>query len=289
VANARRLLHFWRIAMSDDTKQHTITKQAVVYRIPDMDVVTVRRDVEYAGARTMDLYYPPDAKSGDRLPAVVFVTGSPDAGFQARLGCKQKEMASYISWSGLVAASGLVAITYTNSDPANDARTVLAYLRENAASLDIDGDRIGIWSCSGNVPTALSLLMSETLSCAVLCYGYMLDLDGSAGVAEAQKQWGFANPAEGKSVDDLPHDLPLLIVRAGKDQFAGLNDAIDRFAAHALTRNLPITVVNHANGPHSFDLFDDCETSREVIKQILAFMRFHLAGRVAAPPPAGRR
>jgi acetyl esterase/lipase len=262
--------------MADDTKRHPITMQPVVYRIPGMDAVIVRPDIEYADGRTIDLHYPPDAKRGERRPAVIFVTGSPDAGFQARLGCRQKEMASYVSWSRLVAVSGLVAVTYTNQNPADDVHTVLRYVRENAASLDLDGERIGIWSCSGNVPTALSLLMSETLTCAVLCYGFMLDLDGNTSVAEAQKQWGFANPSAGKSVDDIPRHLPLMIVRAGRDEFPGLNDAIDRFAAHALARNLPMTIVNHATGPHSFDLFDDSEASRGIIRQILMFLRFHL-------------
>jgi hypothetical protein len=265
-----------KIDMADDTKRHPITMQPVVYRIPGMDEVIVRPDIEYADGRTIDLYYPPDAKRDERCPAVIFVTGSPDAGFQARLGCRQKEMTSYVSWSRLVAASGLVAITYTNQNPAADVHAVLRYVRENAASLGIDSDRIGIWSCSGNVPTALSLLMSETLTCAVLCYGFMLDLDGGTAVSEAQKQWGFANPAAGKSVDDIPRDLLLLIVRAGRDEFPGLNAAIDRFAAGALARNLPITLVNHATGPHSFDLFDDRETSRAIIRQILGFLRFHL-------------
>ncbi len=262
--------------MTDETKRHPITEQAVVYRIPGMDDVITRQDVEYADGLTLDLYYPPDAKGGEQFPAVVFVTGSPDAGFQIRLGCRQKEMASYVSWSRLVAASGLVAITYTNRDPVADPHAVLAYLRQNAVSLGIDGDRIGVWSCSGNVPNALSLLMSETLRCAVLCYGYMLDLDGSTGVADAQKQWGFSNPAAGKAVEDLPRDLPLLVVRAGKDEFAGLNDAIDAFVAHALMRNLPIKILNHATGAHSFDLLEDGETSREFIKEILAFVCAHL-------------
>ena len=263
--------------MTDETKRHPITMQPVVYRIPGMEEVIVRLDIEYASDRTIDLYYPPDAKRGERRPAVIFVTGSPDAGFQARLGCRQNEMASYVSWSRLAAASGLVAITYTNQNPAADAHNVLAFVRENAASLDIDREKIGIWSCSGNVPAALSLLMSETLTCAALCYGFMLDLDGGTAVSEAQKQWGFANPAAGKSVDDIPRDLPLLIVRAGRDEFAGLNDAIDRFAAHALARNLPITLVNHATGPHSFDLFDDSDRSHAIIRQILEFLRSHLA------------
>jgi hypothetical protein len=103
-----------------------------------------------------------------------------------------------------------------------------------------------------------------------------LDLDGATGVADTAKLYGFANACAGKSVDDLPSDVPLFLVRAGREQFAGLNDALDLFLAKALARNLPVTLVNHATGPHGFDLDDDSETSREVVKQILAFMRFHL-------------
>jgi len=119
------------------------------------------------------------------------------------------------------------------------------------------------------------------LKCAVLCYGYTLDLDEFSGVAEAAKNWGFINACAGKSVDDLPPDLPLFIARAGRDQFAGLNDAMDRFLAKALARNLPITCVNQPEAPHAFDLWDDSETTLEIIRQMLAFMRFHLAGPAA--------
>lgn len=273
--------------MSDEPR-HPITRQSVVYQIAGMDAVMVRRDIEYcqsaAGPLTMDLYDPPDANPEQPVPAIIFVGGFPDAGVQARLGCKQKEMASYVSWSRLIAASGLIAITYTNSEPANDAVALLRFVRENAASLNIDANRIGIWSCSGNVPTALSLLMEEPLTCAVLCYGFMLDLDGGTVIVEAQKQWGFANPSVGKSVDDLPTDLPLLIVRAGRDEFPHVNEMIDRFAGDALARNLPITIVNHASGPHGFDLFDDTDMSREVVRQVLGFMRFHLLAKVTINP-----
>src|SRR5437773_7130935 len=67
-----------------------------------------------------------------------------------------------------------------------------------------------------------------------------------------------------KSVDDLPDDVPLFIARAGRDEMPGLNETLDRFAAKALDRNLPITMVNHANGPHAFDLVDDSDMSHEI-------------------------
>jgi hypothetical protein len=50
--------------------------------------------------------------------------------------------------------------------------------------------------------------------------------------------------------------------------------------------NLPVSLVNHATGPHAFDLFDDSVTSREIIRRILAFLQFHLLATPAAGKPA---
>ncbi|HEV2802898.1 MAG TPA: alpha/beta hydrolase [Pyrinomonadaceae bacterium] len=268
--------------MSQDSEH--ISKKTVVYRIEGMDDVRVRRDVAYetSGAETLtlDVYYPPGAFEGARVPAVVFVAGFPDAGYEVKLGCKFKEMAATVSWARLTAATGLAAITYTNREPANGLDALLRYVREHAAQLGIDERRIGLWAGSGNVPLALSALMREgsgRVKCAVLCYGFMLDLDGAMQVAEASKMWGFVNPCAEKSIADLPPDVPLFIARAGRDQIPHLNETLDRFVTQALKRNLPLTFVNHAAAPHAFDLSEDSETSREMIRQILAFMRFHLA------------
>ena len=269
--------------MSQDAEQEHITKKVVVYRMPGTEAVEVRRDVEYraddAGALTADIYYPPGRARGARTPAVVFVVGYSDLGAQATLGCKLKEMGAFVSWARLVAASGLVAITYTTREPAADVEALLRHVRGNAAGLGVDENALGVWAVSGNVPLALSVLTGEargSLKCAVLCYGYMLDSEGFAGVAEAAKTFGFVNPCAGKSVADLPPGLPLFVARAGRDELPRLNESIDCFVAEALKRNLPLTLTNHPTGPHAFDLFDDGETSREIIRRILAFMRFHL-------------
>ena len=267
--------------MSQETH---ISKKRVVLTLPGVDAVTIRRDEPYrttdaGSALSMDLYYPSNSKSGARTPAVIFVTGFSDIGAQKVLGCTFKEMGAYISWGQLTAASGLVAITYTTTEPATDLHALLQYLQQHAAVLGIDENRIGVWAGSGHVPTALSVLMQpgqDYLKCAVLCYGYMLDLDGLTSVADAARQMGFVNACAGKSVEDLPREMPLFIARAGQDQMPGLNDALDRFMIKALTCNLPVTFVNHPRGPHAFDLLDDSEGSREIIKRILAFLRFHL-------------
>lgn len=270
--------------MTQHTTPHDVSRTRVVYAMRGSAAARILREREYrateAGALVMDVYYPPDARRGARTPAVVFVTGFFDAGAKRMFGCAMKDMESYVSWAQLAAASGLVAVTYTNREPATDVHAVLAHVRHHAASLDIDEDRIGLWSCSGNVPAALAVLMrvgaSAPVKCAVLSYGYTLDVDGATGVADAARQFGFVNPCAGRSVEDLSHDIPLFLARAGLDQMPRLNESLDRFIAQGLACNLPLTIVNHAQGPHAFDLLHDSETSREVVRLMLAFLRFNL-------------
>ena len=265
--------------MTDDH----ISKKRAVYAIPGMERATVRKDVVYratgAGPLTMDVYTPAGVKGGARLPAVVLVAGYNDVGYEKMLGCRFKEMALAVSWCQLIAASDMVAIAYTNREPAADLDALLRHVRERAAELGVDGDRIGVWACSGNVPLALWALTGvgrDFLKCGALLYGYMLDLDGATGVAEAAQTFRFANPNAGRTIDDLPPSLPLFVVRAGLEQFPGLNDSIDRFVSKAMAGNRPIAFVNHADGPHSFDLLHDSETSREIIRQILGFLKSQL-------------
>jgi hypothetical protein len=265
--------------MADDH----ISKQSAVYRIAGMEHAVVRKDVIYlttdAGPLTMDVYAPAELIARSPLPAVVLVAGYNDIGYEKMLGVKFKDMAMSISWAQLIAASGLVAIAYTNREPAADLEALLQHVRNNAAELGIERDRIGVWACSGSVPLALSALMKhgrDFLKCGALLYGYMLDLDGAVGVAQAATTFRFTNPHAGTSFDDLGEDLPLLIARAGQEQFPGLNDSIDRFFATALALNRPVTLINHAAGPHAFDLLDDSATSRRIIRQVLDFLTAQL-------------
>jgi acetyl esterase/lipase len=179
----------------------------------------------------------------------------------------------------LVAASGLAGVTYSNHEP-EDVWALLEYLRAHATELGIDDQRLGVWACSGNVTLALAVLMREApdaFRCAALSYGLTLDSDGHTAVADFWAQFGRTSPCAGRSIADLPVSLPLLLVRAGQDQVPGLNATLDRFVAAALTRNLPVTLINYPRGPHAFDLTDDGEESRAVIRQILSFLQRHLA------------
>jgi hypothetical protein len=98
----------------------------------------------------------------------------------------------------------------------------------------------------------------------------MLDVD------EASRTFGFVNGTAGRTIDEIRTDLPLFLARAGQDQTPRLNESLDRFISGAIERNLPITIANHASGVHAFDLVDDSDASRTIIRQLLLFLQLHL-------------
>ena len=249
-----------------------IAKKRVVYTIPGMDSLPVRRNLSYRGDLLMDIYYPaPDTARADGVPVVVIPFGYPDPQSGVRMFGPVTSMAQ------LIAASGMTAVIYGSTSPADDAPAALDYLRGHAESLDLDVRRLGLFSASGNVPVALSLLMRDRgIRCAALHCGYTMDLDGATAVADMAAQVGFVNACAGRSVDDLPDDVPLLFSRAGRDQFPGLNAALDQVVTRALARNLPLTVINHPTGLHGFECDEDSAASRGVIRQVLAFLALHL-------------
>ncbi|MGP0074235.1 MAG: helix-turn-helix domain-containing protein [Bryobacteraceae bacterium] len=144
---------FWPIAIPPEATKKTarveMATKPVVLQIPGMEAVTVERDVPYAQANaalTMDIYRPPDSSVSTRLPAVVFVMGYSDLGSEIMLGCKLKEMEAYISWAKLVAASGMIGITYESRSDGGFGRAVPVYSRELP---DIGNRRAANWRVVG--------------------------------------------------------------------------------------------------------------------------------------------
>ena len=269
-----------------------IFTRRVCLRLDGMDGVTVRRDIPYGhandGRLVMDAYYPPDMSDEGRWPAVIIVAGYPGTMEPRATSLAYKEIGWTVSTAQLIALSGMVAVAYTNREPVADLHALLDHIHDHAESFGIDASRIGVMAVSGNVPTALTTVMrtaSRPPACAVFGCGCLLDLDGATDVAEASRQFGFVNPCAGRSVGDLRREVPLFISRAGRDQFPAMNASIDRFMARALAENLSITLVNHAEGPHAFDLFDDSRTSREIVRQTLRFLKQHLTAEEGTGSP----
>ncbi len=247
------------------------TRKELVHTVEGAEHVVVEGDHVYSteqGPLGFRIYRPRAASA--KSPAVIFASGLPDPGVVAMLGRPLQDWASYVGWARMVAASGLTAITYANREP-GDVRALVGHLRANGDALGIDPARIGVWACSGNVPTGLALFAHERLACAALLYGYLLDLDGATAVADAAAKMYFAVPSV--TLDDLSRQAPMMIVRAGRDETPGLNETLERFVSAASARELPVTLVDHPEAPHGFDLIDDSARTREVIEEVLAFLR----------------
>ena len=251
-----------------------IAKKKVVYVLPGMEAVPAHRDLTFrsasGGELLMDVYYPPQPPEGP-LPLVLMAMAYPDPTARVRL------YGPVTSWAQLFAASGMAAVVYGTEEPAEDVHALLRHLRAEAADLRLDVDRFGLFATSANVTVGLSTLIRDgRLRCGALLYGYTVDVAGSTTIADMARQTGFVNACAGASIDDLPADVSILFVRAGRDHFPGLTAARANVVQQSLARNLPVWLINHAAGAHGFDLDEQSATSRGVVQQVLAFLRLHL-------------
>ncbi|HJZ68156.1 MAG TPA: alpha/beta hydrolase [Blastocatellia bacterium] len=262
-----------------------IVNMPVVYRVPGMDKVTVKSDLKYTTASDpnllMDAYIPPGLGKNERRPAVVFIHGGATSAF------RPKDWGIYKSWGRLVAASGMIGVTFTHrlgypkpllAQAASDVSAAISYVRANADSLNIDKDRLCLAAYSAGGPM-LSIAMRdkpEYIRCLVAFYAF-LDIQQSEPhrANEPPEMLKSFSPITYLAADaaKLP---PMFIARAGLDEVPTMNDSIDRFIREALSRNASIIVANHPHGVHGFDNQTDDERSREIIRSAIEFMKAHL-------------
>jgi acetyl esterase/lipase len=268
--------------------QSNITRLGVVYEVPGMEQVRVKEDIPYKGEDhwrfAMDVYYPPALNEKDRLPAIIFIHG--DGGTD-----NWKDARPFQSWGELTAASGMIAITFNHRfsdegksirDAAGDIDDLLKYVRTHADSLGIDKDRLGIFALSyGNIIGLRTALRDKPDDIkAVASYYGRLDIrpvGKSLYPNDTEKEY-----SEFSAVTHLKQNpekmMPLLVVKAGQDS-SDLNETIDQFVKEAKARRIPLEYLEHPNGQHAFDILDDDETSREIIRQTIQFFQKNLLNR----------
>ncbi len=173
---------------------------------------------------------------------------------------RAKDWGVFKSWGRLLAASGMVGVAFTHrlgypepflEEATADLAHALSYVRTNAEAWQADADRIGLMAFSAGGPL-LAGPMSENppfVRCVAALYSFL----------------GMQ-----------PSTLPMFLARAGQDAVPGLNAAMDQFIAASLAANAPLTVVNHPAGEHGFDMLNDDDRSREIIRGLLAFLETHL-------------
>ena len=282
----------------EDQEQDDFRLKPVVYAIPGMEEVIVQKDIVYktvdGDELKLDVYYPADYDGETRLPAVIFVHGDGPPEFLK----DAKEWAAYISWGQLAAATGLIGVTFNHRstemltklyEAASDVDALIEFVRDDSKMLGIDANRLGIWVCSAGGPIGLRSALPgnpEYIRCIVSYYAIS---DLKVYYEEPEEETEFPGPPlpalsqevldefsgaalVNKSADDI---APMLIVRAGLDD-ARLNASIARLVTVAVAKNVDIDFMNHATGHHAFDMLDDDERSREIIRATLEFLRGNL-------------
>lgn len=268
--------------MADD-----VFRKRVVYQVPGMDAVEVRRDLVYhqAGGEelTMDVYLPPGLGEGERRPGVLLVHGGP---VPPQLWSKVKGMGVFLSYGELLAASGMVAVAFNHrfldvagiGAAASNVAAAIACARENAPAFHLDPDRLCVWAFSGGGPFLAPILRERPPYVRSLVSYYAL-LDAAAfqnmfGTPTPEEIVRDYSPASSFPAGEAFAGPPVLVARAGRD-WPWLNATIDAFVARALAANAAIDVMNHPEGQHGFDTLDDDARSREIVERTIAFVKAH--------------
>lgn len=240
-----------------------LKKMPVLYRIEGQEEkARVQKDIIYktVGGKDlqMDLYSPAGKRAKDEpLPAVIFVSGASE----------MKNWKFFEGYGQLTAAAGMIAVQFNKRQgpgeegvitAREDIADLIEFLRKNAARYGIDKNRLAVWSFSGGGFVIKPLLLPEQNFIRALVIYY--------GVGGAEREQLKATG------EKMP---PVLLVRAGRDR-ASVNENIDSFATAALTQNVRIELINYANGRHAFDLYDDREETRRIIRRSFEFIKEHL-------------
>jgi acetyl esterase/lipase len=266
-------------------KMAELVNKPVVLTVPGMAEVKVRKDLVYKPSddpnMKMDVYTPPGLAAGEKRPAVVFLHGGAPTRFQP------KEWGVYQSWGRLVAASGLVAVTFTYRisfpevqlvDSGRDVADAIAYIRGHADELGIDKDRLCLAAYSAGGPMLGPFLRGapEYIRCVVGFYPLMDSRQSPVHQANEpvdvlERFSPIVQISRGSG-----RLTPLFLAQGGKDEIPTLLDSVERFAAEALRQGVPLTLLFHPEAPHAFDNQIDDERTREIVRGALDFLQWHL-------------
>ena len=264
--------------------EHDFSKP-IVYHVAGMRDVRVQSDVVYkrdAGAELkMNIYSPARLSGGARVPAVFFVHGGPIPEQMT----PPTQWGVFTSYGQLAAASALVGVTFNHRlyAPTDFERSqvevaaAIDYVRERAATLNVDAERIAVWYFSGGGPLLSAVLRDRPayLRCVVAFYAVLDMRHMVAADADATRLARAAELSAAAHVRAKGAGLPMFVARAGLDQPL-INQSIGAFVQEALAGNAPLELMNHPRGRHGFDILDDDARSREIIARAVAFVQLQI-------------
>jgi len=226
----------------------------VVLKLPGMDDVPITHTTYKSIDKTelrMDVYYPSDFDHKIRLPAVII---------HNCVSMENPDLKGIQDWGRLIAVSGMIGITHQSRFfEAEDTHDLVDYLRVHADELGIDAEHLGILTTSGNGLVGMPLAMDKDrtyIRCAAVYYT-------------------MPDPDDVEPLKPLRQDISLFIVRCGLDEFRA-NRNIDHFIPMALDADVDLELINYLEGHHAFDIVDDNDRSRDIIRKTLDFFKNHL-------------
>ena len=229
-----------------------VTERPLVYQVPEMEMVIVKEKVEFKKindtALTMDIYYPPGFNKRSNLPVVIFNNG---------VGSLEvPQWRAYKDWAKLIAVNGMIAVNYQSrrANPLADSEALVDYLVGHARELNIDPEKLGLWTCSANARVGIRLAHKsrpKNIRALAVYYG---------------------GP---DSLGRLRQDLPTLIVRAGLDAQM-INIPIENFVTQSFSQDARLEVINYLEGIHAFDIYTNNDESKAIIRRTVEFMKNNL-------------
>ena len=261
----------------------------LVYTVQAVDKVEVRRDLVYKRVGSQDLKMDVYrlATNTRSLPAIIFIHG----GFlPVNLRTEPKDWEIFQGYGSVVAASGFIGIAFNHrlyeswmslENSTSDLADLIAYVRKNADTLGVDADRIALWSFSAGGPLLASALRQpEPYIRCIVSYYSLLDLQHtereSRGTLSDQALLDYS-PLHQLELQSMPV-APMFVARMGHDM-PNINDSVDRFIPVALLKNVDLTLINDPEGHHGFDIEDNTDASREIIRETVEFLKIHLAAK----------
>jgi hypothetical protein len=235
---------------------------STVYTVPAMDRVLVKVNAEFGEDRYMDIYYPPDYDFSAVLPAVIIYNGFS--------GLRVKNMGGQIDWAALVAAHGMIGITYDPVYAEKDFAILLETLVRKSRELGIDAGRLGLVSSCGNCSNGLREFRAKEsefyngLNTGVFLYGTV--------------PW----------TDDIRTGTSMLLVKTGSGLTNEIIESMDVFVQKAPEAGIKAELINYKEGNKNFDTteqpcnpweygFNKKYTSDcDVMKNILGFLQQEL-------------
>jgi acetyl esterase/lipase len=261
-------------------------ERRVVYKVPGMSNVCVKRDVTYKsgdGTRLeMDVYTPAGVSKSAKVPGVLFIHGGPiRSDYQPRL----KNWGQYLSYGELIAASGLIGVTFNHryydysrlEQSAEDVDDAIRCVCAKAELFNLDPDRMCLWAFSGGGPQlSLALQDGQKFVRCIVAYYAILDLRETKEASATLSEETLRKSSLVSNLSRLAADnVPVFIARAGLDR-PELNKTIDFFIREALVSNVPLDFANHPQGHHAFDVLDDNPRSRWIIAKTIEFLKVNL-------------